>query len=123
MWAYVMVGLLAMVQPASPHRAAVCARAPLALGSVIQTGTLQGSATIIAIDALLNRAGAAVAWIYLGDDGAHYVQPSEAISPRDAARLKVRKPAPHESPKLYARQPVPDIPGTVRRSCAVEVSG
>jgi len=122
-WAYVMAGLLAIVQPASVHRTAACARPPLPLGTVIPTGTLQGSATIIAIDALLNRAGAAIAWIYLGDDGAHYVQPSAAISPDDAARLKVRKPSPHERAKVYPLQPVPDLPGTVRRNCAVEVSG
>jgi hypothetical protein len=111
-----LTGIVALQQPARQ----ACERAPHLLGSVIQTGTLQGSTTVIAIDTLVDRSGTVVAWVYLGDNGTQYVQPSEAISPSDAALLNVRKPAAHTLAPLYVRQPLPALPHTIRRACAVE---
>ncbi len=122
MIALVLSGLLAIVRPADFQHAHGCVRPPYGLGDAITTGTLDGSTSIIGIRTLVDRSGTVIAWVYLGDNGMHYLQPSEAISRTDAALLKVNKPAGKAIGKISAAQLIPPLPDASLRRCATKAA-
>ncbi len=122
MLATVLSVTLALYQPNTMQRTVACGRSPQTLRDVIATGTLDGSTSIIEIEELVERSGSVVAWVYLGDNGMHYVQPSDAISAADAALLGVRKPARRTVGSLAPRAAVPTLPDASRRMCAADIA-